>query len=119
MSMMISGIGPNAARSYEAAGVKEPPQARQAEAESSDRSRAPVTDRYVPGDRAERCTANTDQVDREIRRLREQKKALERQLRSRTDGAEIRELERRLARVERELAQKDNDAYRRRHAVFS
>lgn len=68
---------------------------------------------------AELCTADTGRVDGEIRRLKQQKEALERQLSSRADGAGAEELERKLARVERELAQKDNDAYRRRHAVFS
>ena len=69
--------------------------------------------------RAERCTANTDRVDREIERLRRRKETLEQQISAQTDGAKIRELERKLAQAERELAQKDNDAYRRQHAVFS
>ena len=36
-----------------------------------------------------------------------------------TDEAEIRDLERRLAQVERELKQKDSDAYRKRHSTFT
>ena len=164
MSMMIPDTVSGAARLHAAAGVKEPPQVRQAEAEPSARSRAPVMDEYVPeekqepsgrywpgrdengrpkicfddperasggssgtpapagkaaGDKAERCTANTDQVDREIQRLRRRKETLEQQISSQTDDVRIRELERKLAQAERELAQKDNDTYRRQHTVFS
>ena len=69
--------------------------------------------------KADRCTGSTDQVDREIERLRQRKETLEQQINAQTDEARIRELERKLAQVERELAQKDNGAYRRRHTVFS
>ena len=164
MSMMIPGMVSGAARSCAAAGVKEPPQVRQAEAGPPARSRTPVVDEYVPeekqepsgrywlgkdengkpkvcfddperadekssdapapankakGDKAERCTGSTDQVDREIERLRRRKETLEQQISSQTDGVRIRELERKLAQTERELAQKDNDTYRRQHTVFS
>ncbi len=68
---------------------------------------------------AERCVCSTDQVDREIRQLREEQAQLEKQLRSETDEAARRTLERRLAQVTRELSQKDNDTYRRQHADFS
>ena len=165
MSIMISDISSNAARSLAAAAdVKAAPEARQSGAEASARSRVPVMDEYVPeekqepsgrywlgrdedgrpkvcfddperadnkpsdapapakraaGDKAERCTADTDQVDREIERLKRRKETLEHQISSQTDDVRIRELERKLAQVERELAQKDNDAYRRQHTVFS
>ncbi len=69
--------------------------------------------------KAESRTCNTDQVDREIERLKEKQEALEQQIQSETDDAEIEKLEKELARVERELRRKDNDAYRRQHAVFS
>ena len=163
MSVMISGIGFNAAQSLAAAGVKEPPQVPQTEAELPARSRTPVVDEYVPeekqepsgrywlgkdedgrpkvyfddperaddepsdapapakdarGDKAERCTGSTDQVDREIERLRRRKETLEQQINAQTDDVRIRELERKLAQVKRELAQKDTDAYRRQHTVF-
>lgn len=48
MSVMISGMVPGVARSYAAAGVKEPPQVRQADAEPPVQSRTPVVDEYVP-----------------------------------------------------------------------
>ena len=80
---------------------------------------APTPAKKSPGDKTERCTGSTDQVDREIERLRRRKEALERQIRTQTDDVRIRELERKLAQVKRELAQKDNDTYRRQHTVFS
>ena len=82
-------------------------------------SDAPAPAKKSMGDKAERCTANTDQVDREIERLKQRKEVLEQQIHAQTDEAKIKELERKLAQTERELAQKDNDAYRRRHTVFS
>ena len=155
MSIMISGIGSNAAQALAAAGMKEPLQVQQTEPESPIQSRTPVVDEYVPEEKqepsgrywlgpdedgrpkvyfddpertddepsdarkAERCTGSTDQVDREIERLKKRKETLEQQISAQTDEAKIRELERKLAQAERELAQKDNDAYRRQHTVFS
>lgn len=69
---------------------------------------------------AEKCTGNTDQVDREIEELKEKKKELEQQIRLASgDEKKVRELENRLAQVESELSQKDNDTYRRQHSNFS
>ena len=82
-------------------------------------SEAPAPEQKAKGEKAERCTGNTDQVDREIERLKRRKEVLEQQIRAQTDDAKIKELERKLAQVERELAQKNNDTYRRQHAVFS
>lgn len=87
---------------------------------------APDADKDVDGpdkkasdDRAESCTCNTDKVDREIEELKKRQEELKRQIDSETDGTKIRELEKQLARIESELSQKDNDTYRRQHAVFS
>ena len=82
-------------------------------------SDAPAPEKRAAGDKAERCTGSTDQVDREIKRLKKQKETLEQQINAQTDEAKLKELERKLAQVERELAQKDNDTYRRQHTVFS
>lgn len=71
------------------------------------------------GKKAETCTGNTDQVDREIEKLRKEREQLERQINSETDETKKQELEAKLAQVENELRQKDNDAYRRQHTVFS
>lgn len=60
---------------------------------------------------------NTDQVDREIEKLKKKQQELERRLGTETDEAKIQDLERQLSQVEQELRQKDNDAYRRQHAA--
>lgn len=76
----------------------------------------------APPDRSgkeEKCTADTDEVDRELKRLREKREELARRLSSETDGEKARALERKLAQAENELAQKDNDAYRRRRTKFT
>lgn len=73
-----------------------------------------------PGKPAEKCTGNTDKVEREIRKLKEKKRELEQQLRSASgDEKKVRELEKKLAQVENELSQKDNDTYRRQNTSFS
>ena len=69
--------------------------------------------------KAETCTGNTDQVDREIEKLKKEKEQLEQRLNSETDETKKKELESKLSQVENELRQKDNDAYRRQHTVFS
>ena len=71
-------------------------------------------------DDEEEVTANTDAVDREIKKLKEQKQQLEQQIREASgDEEKTRELEKKLSQVERELSQKDNDTYRRVHAVIT
>lgn len=68
----------------------------------------------------EKCVANTDRVDREIQKLKEQKKQLEQQIKSASgDEEKVRELQAKLAQVENELSQKDNDTYRRQNAVVT
>ncbi|GFH92088.1 hypothetical protein IMSAGC002_03353 [Lachnospiraceae bacterium] len=68
------------------------------------------------GKPAEKCVANSDKVDREIKKLKEKKQQLEQQIRSASgDEKKIRELEKKLAQVENELSQKDNDTYRRQN----
>ena len=67
---------------------------------------------------SEDCTCNTNKVDRELKRLREKAERLEQQLRSASDD-EAAKLQKQLAEVQSELAQKDNDSYRRSQAVFS
>ena len=65
----------------------------------------------------EKCTGNTDKVDREIKQLKEEKRKLEQELRTTLDTQKARELTRKLAKVEQELQQKDNDSYRRQNTV--
>lgn len=67
----------------------------------------------------EKCVGSTDQVDREIKKLKEQKKQLEQQIKTAAgDEEKVKELQAKLAQVEGELSQKDNDTYRRQHTVF-
>lgn len=66
------------------------------------------------------CVADTDAVEREIRKLKDEKQQLEQQIQSASgDEKKIRDLEKKLAQIEQELSTKDNDAYRRQHTVFS
>ena len=69
--------------------------------------------------KAEECTTNTDAVDREIEKLKEEKRQLEKQVQAETDENKVKELEKKLAQVEAELSQKNNDTYRRQNAVVS
>ena len=69
--------------------------------------------------KAEECTTNTDAVDREIEKLKEEKRQLEQQIQAETDDEKVKELEKNLAQVEAELNQKNNDTYRRQNAVVS
>ena len=68
--------------------------------------------------RSESCTGNTDTADREIERLKKKAEQLEQRINT-AEGKERERLERQLKNVQNELAQKDNDNYRRQHAVFS
>ncbi len=71
-------------------------------------------------DDPKKCTANTDKVDREIKKLKEQKQQLEQQIKAASgDDEKVKELEKKLSQVEAELRQKDNDTYRRQNAVVS
>lgn len=72
-----------------------------------------------PPKEAGTCTTNTDKVDREIEKLKEERDQLEQQIRTAKAPDKIEDLKRRLARLENELRQKDNDGYRRQNAVIS
>lgn len=83
---------------------------------SGDEKKQPKVNGEAPEKPEEECTANTDKVDREIRKLKEKKSQIERQIRSASgDEKKTEELEKKLAQVENELKQKDNDTYRRQH----
>lgn len=67
-----------------------------------------------------KCTANTDRVDREIKKLKKEKRRIEQELNSnRSDEDKCRELEQQLSQVESELSMKDNDAYRKQNAAYT
>ena len=55
-----------------------------------------------------------------IEKLKEDKKQLEQQIKvAAGDEEKMKELEKKLAQIEGELSQKDNDTYRRQNAVIS
>ena len=112
----VSNVSAGAARPLTAA--ERAPEAQ--EPEPRDRpARPPVMDEYVPekrGEKEEKYSCNTDEVDREIEALKKARQELKLRLSAETDEVKARELERQLAQVERELERKDSDAYRRRHA---
>ena len=64
-------------------------------------------------------TTNTNRVDRELEQLRAKKQQAEQQLRTENDPYKRLALEEQLRQTERELSAKDNEAYRRQHAVIS
>lgn len=69
-------------------------------------------------DKSETYTTNTDSVNKEIEKLKEEKKQLQQQILSSNGDEEKKdELERKLDQIESELSQKDNDSYRRQNAV--
>lgn len=73
-----------------------------------------------PNTQSENCTINTDNVDQEIKALKQQKKELEQQIKTAIqNGEETKDLEKKLAAIENELKQKDNDAYRQQNAFIS
>lgn len=93
---------------------KRPGRAGEPEADKKDAGKSPA------GGPAEKCSANTDETEREIRQLKEKKQKLEQQIRAAAGKEEdVRKLEQELAKVESELSEKDNDTYRRQHTVFS
>lgn len=86
---------------------------------SVDERKEPKANGDNEGKAVEECTGNTDQVEREIRKLKEEKQKLEQQLRVASgDEEKVRELEKKLAQVESELSRKDNDTYRRQNTFF-
>lgn len=107
-----------------ASDAEKPEDSRNPEEPSTSTFSRPSRDEYIPEKKtkdpeAERCIANTDKVDREIEKLKKQKQELEQRLRTETDETKVKNLKSKLAQVENELRQKDNDAYRRQHTVFS
>ena len=68
--------------------------------------------------KSESTTINTDRVDEEIEKLKRRKAEIEQKLK--TSGAEEKDrLEVELHMIQAELAQKDNDTYRRQNAIVN
>ena len=63
-----------------------------------------VQPKEEPAKKAEKCTTNTDNVDREIEKLKEEKKQLEQQIKAAAgDKEKVKVLEKKLAQIEGEL----------------
>jgi hypothetical protein len=70
--------------------------------------------------KTEECTTNTDKVNAEIKKLKEEKQQLQQQLISTHDDEDkCKKLQSRLSQVEAELSAKDNDAYRKQNAIIN
>lgn len=63
-------------------------------------------------------TANTDKVDREIKALRDKEQALRQKLRS-ADERTAEKIRHELEEVASQLAQKDNDEYRKQNTIYT
>ncbi len=71
-------------------------------------------------DRVKVTIGNMDKVKSEIKKLKEEKKQLERQLKMAAGNQQkTKELETKLAQVEAELSVKDTDEYKRQHAEYT
>lgn len=89
-------------------------------ASGADKNGQPKVGADSPKKDAEKCTTNTDKVDREIKKLKEQKQQLEQQIKAASgDEEKVKELEKKLSQVEAGLSRKDNDTYRQQNAVIS
>lgn len=65
------------------------------------------------------CTVNTDKVDAEIKKLKEEKQQIEQQIKKTGDENKCKELKKQLSQIESELSAKDNDVYRKQHATYT
>ena len=89
-------------------------------AEKADQKSVDADQGEDPKVSGQKCIGNTDRVDQEIRKLKEQKKQLQQQIKSAAgDEEKVRQLQAELAQVENELSQKDNDTYRKQNTVFT
>lgn len=65
------------------------------------------------------CTANTDRVEAEIKRLKQKKAELQQQIAQAANDPERQSrLQKQLSQIESELLAKDNDSYKRQHTQF-
>lgn len=66
------------------------------------------------------CTTNTDKVDNEIKKLKEERKQILQELRKAGGDTEKQvDLQKHLSQLDAELQAKDNDAYRKQHATHT
>ncbi len=65
------------------------------------------------------CTVNTDKVDAEIKKLKEEKQQIEQQIKRTDNDDKCKELKRQLSQIESKLSAKDNEGYRKQHATYT
>lgn len=82
-------------------------------------SPAGAPEKDEPGKKTEICICDTDKVDREVEKLKKKQEELKQAVATETDPARAQEQQKKLGRIEHELGQKDNDAYRRQHASYT
>lgn len=119
MSMRING-NPYYSQTVYAKRAMEKEMSQKADrADAANAKEPPRADGKAPKKSAEKCTTDTDKVDREIKKLKEKKQMLTRQIQTCGDAKKIQELKKELAQVENELSQKDNETYRRQNAAVT
>lgn len=97
---------------------EKPEQEEKSGGEPSEPEEAPKSERdKEAGDT--KCTVNTDRVDAEIKKLKQEKQETERRLQAEEDTDKRVKLEQQLKSLEMELQTKDNDAYRKQHASYT
>lgn len=94
------------------------PEVAPKESESEDKAQTPEKADDKKADR--KTTVDTSNVDREIKKLKEEKKQIQQELKNASDDEEKhKDLERRLSQVEAELSAKDNDGYRKQNSTYT
>lgn len=94
------------------------PEVAPKQSEPEDKSQAPEKADDKKADM--KCTVDTGNVDREIKKLKEEKKQIQQELKNASDDEDKhKDLERRLSQVKAELNTKDNDGYRKQNSTYT
>ena len=93
---------------------------KRAEEAESEQSKGAELKELSDNDRVKVTIGNMDKVKNEIKKLKEEKKQLEQQLKMAAGNEQkTKELKAKLAQVEAELSVKDTDEYKRQHAEYT
>ena len=94
--------------------------AKKAEEAESEQPKGAELKELSDNDRVKVTIGNMDKVKNEIKKLKEEKKQLEQQLKMAAGNEQkTKELKAKLAQVEAELSVKDTDEYKRQHAEYT
>lgn len=94
--------------------------AKKAEEAESEQPKGAELKEVSDNDRVKVTIGNMDKVKNEIKKLKEEKKQLEQQLKMAAGNEQkTKELKAKLAQVEAELSVKDTDEYKRQHAEYT